>query len=100
MVVTLLGHHIVDFYVGLVTLGIGWNLSFVSSTMLLLASHTLEERTKVTAFNETLRFVANGIATILSSTLTWDDLSYTCLGCSVPLSAVALLTLIRSRQAS
>merc|ERR1712118_186411 len=60
MVVTLCGYHTLNFYLGLSLLGLGWNLAFVSSTMLLLSSHSPEERTKVTSFNETFRFAANG----------------------------------------
>jgi len=100
MAITLLKHRVATFYVGLVVLGVGWNFAFVSSTMMLLASHDPEERTKVTAFNETLRFTANCIASILSSTLPWDILSFTCLGWSIPLLIVTVLAVLRSWRTS
>lgn len=100
MVVMLLGYSVLNFYVSLIILGVGWNFAFVSSTILLLSSHTQEERPKVTAVNETLRFLANAIASILSSTLKWDDLSYTCLGLGGLLVAIALIKLVLPSRAS
>lgn len=85
MVVTLFGYHVWNFYAGLILLGMGWNFAFVASTMLLLASHSPQERTKVTSFNEMFRFVANGIASILSSTLHWKMV------CAVSLVFLALV---------
>merc|ERR1711941_39809 len=60
-----------SFYGGLSLMGIGWNFAFVSGTVLLLKSHTLEERAQVSSANETLRFLANAVGVLLSSALAW-----------------------------
>mmetsp|Transcript_62196 Transcript_62196/g.115434 ORF Transcript_62196/g.115434 Transcript_62196/m.115434 type:complete len:453 (-) Transcript_62196:57-1415(-) len=73
------GFNEVNFFAALVMLGVGWNLAFVAGTLLLLDSHSPLERTKVTSCNETLRFMANGIGAIISSSIPFDVLSYICL---------------------
>jgi len=84
-----------NFYVGLVLIGLGWNLAFVSGTMLLLESHTAEERTKVTSANETLRFMSNCLAVLLSSTLQWMPL----LTISMSSALLASLVILRAQVA-
>eukprot|EP00931_Biecheleriopsis_adriatica_P116746 TRINITY_DN92348_c0_g1_i1.p1 TRINITY_DN92348_c0_g1~~TRINITY_DN92348_c0_g1_i1.p1 ORF type:complete len:474 (-),score=42.64 TRINITY_DN92348_c0_g1_i1:83-1504(-) len=81
---------IISNYIGLTLLGVGWNFAFVAGTMLLLASHSAEERAKVTGVNETLRFTANAVAGLLSSSLPWTTINCVCLG-AVVLSAVVLV---------
>jgi len=73
---TLVGKELWNYYSGLTLLGIGWNFSFVSSTMILLASHSAEERTKVSSFNETFRFACNAFGAIASSGLAWDMICF------------------------
>merc|ERR1712039_241773 len=90
MFVCLAGTGLLEFYLGLCLLGLGWNLAFVSGTLLLIKSHTVPERTKVTSANETLRFAANGAAVLLSSTLQWEHLMYICLVALLPVGAVIL----------
>jgi len=73
-VLNLVGQQLWNYYSGLTVLGMGWNFAFVSSTVILLASHTPEERTKVSYFNETFRFLCNAVAAIASSWLAWDTI--------------------------
>jgi len=91
MIVCLTGSTIFQFYVGLCLLGVGWNLAFVSGTLLLVKSHTAPERTTVTSLNETLRFAANGVAVLLSSSLQWETLMYICVVSLLPAGVVILL---------
>merc|ERR1712224_545894 len=56
-----------SFFTGLILLGVGFNCAFTSGTILLLKSHQLEERVRVTSLNEALRFSANAVAVLLSS---------------------------------
>jgi len=67
------------FFIYLALLGIGWNFAFVAGTMLVISSHTMTERTKVTSVNETLRFVGNACAVLISSSVTWHHVSAICL---------------------
>jgi len=98
MVVTMAQFTVANFYVGLILLGAGWNFAFVSSTMLLINSHTLQERTKVTSFNETLRFAANGVAVILSTSLSWNTISLMCITFLGAVFVFTFFTLCRQRQ--
>merc|ERR1712217_614885 len=79
-VLTLVGKDLWNYYSGLTLLGVGWNFSFVSSTMILMASHTAAERTKVSYFNETFRFACNAFAAIASSGLAWDMICFAAFG--------------------
>mmetsp|Transcript_41364 Transcript_41364/g.133375 ORF Transcript_41364/g.133375 Transcript_41364/m.133375 type:complete len:467 (-) Transcript_41364:97-1497(-) len=96
LIVCLTGKSYAQFYSGLCLLGIGWNLAFVAGTMLVVSSHTIAERAKVTSANETLRFAANGVGVILASTLTWDVLCGTCLAVLAPAAAVMLQRNLRA----
>merc|ERR1719424_2404808 len=84
-VVMLLNQSVAGFYVGLVLLGLGFNCAFTSGTLLLIKSHSLDERARVTSVNETLRFCANACGVLLSSTLRWETLNWMCLGLVITL---------------
>ncbi len=51
-----LGSDPVNFFAGLVLLGVGWNFGFVGASALVLETHRPEERTRVQAFNDFLVF--------------------------------------------
>lgn len=65
-----------SFYIGLGLLGVGWNLAFVAGTVLLLDSHSLNDRPRVTSANEAMRFLANSCAVLISSSVSWADVNY------------------------
>ena len=62
-------HH---FWAGLVVLGVGWNLSFVGASALVLETHTALERNKVQAFNDFLVFGTMTVGSFLSGQLLAD----------------------------
>ena len=62
-------HH---FWAGLVVLGLGWNLSFVGASALVLETHTALERNKVQAFNDFLVFGTMTVGSFLSGQLLAD----------------------------
>merc|ERR1712085_40668 len=80
LIVALMSEGVLSNYTTLILLGIGWNFAFVAGTMILLASITAQEKTKVTAVNETLRFACNAVAALISSSFTWATLNWICLG--------------------
>ncbi len=88
LVIALTGVDYGQFYGSLALLGVGWNLAFVAGTMLVVKSHSLNERTKVTAANEMLRFTANAVACVLASGLPWNTVCFVCLCALVPPAAV------------
>lgn len=80
-----------SFVAALVVLGLGFNCAFTSGTMLLINSHSAEERAQVTSVNETLRFLANACAVLLSSTVQWEVLNWMCLGLVIVIFPVFML---------
>ncbi len=58
------GHELVNYWVSLILLGIGWNFLFIGGTTLLPTSYKPAERFKVQALNEFLVFGIQAIASI------------------------------------
>ncbi|MEH6631873.1 MAG: MFS transporter [Halopseudomonas aestusnigri] len=54
--INLTGVEVIQFWAGLVTLGLGWNFLYVGGSAMLTESYRPEERAKVQAFNELLVF--------------------------------------------
>lgn len=67
--VALSGVELMNFYVALILLGIGWNFGFIGATALLTASHTPDERSKVQGFNDFLVFGLVAVASFSSGGL-------------------------------
>ncbi len=62
-------HH---FWAGLVVLGLGWNLSFIGASALVLETHRPQERNKVQAFNDFLVFGTMAVGSFVSGQLLAD----------------------------
>merc|ERR1711865_49087 len=90
-IVMIANHSLASFYVGLILLGLGFNCAFTSGTLLLIRSHSLEERARVTSVNETLRFTANACGILLSSSLRWEVLNLICFVLVIILFPVLLM---------
>ena len=78
--VNLSGGEVVQFWGGLVLLGVGWNFMFIGGTALLTETYRPAERAKVQAFNDFLVF---GLVTVGSfssgamlSAFGWDAVNY------------------------
>ncbi len=71
-----MGHHIGNYWVSLVLLGIGWNFLFIGGTTLLPQSYQPSERFKVQAVNEFVVFGSQAIASLSAGwivfTLGWE----------------------------
>jgi MFS family permease len=57
------------FWMTLIVLGVGWNLSFVGASALVLETHRPQERTKVQAFNDFLVFGTMAVGSFSSGQL-------------------------------
>jgi MFS family permease len=70
------GVDIVNFWVALVLLGLGWNFLYVGGTSLLTKCYTPSERAKVQGFNDFLTFsgvaACSLVAGAIEQTLGWD----------------------------
>jgi MFS family permease len=67
--VNLAGVTLVNFYVGLIFLGIGWNFGFIGATTLLASAHTPNERGAVQGMNDFFVFGFVTLASLASGTL-------------------------------
>jgi len=65
----ILGVALWNFWLALALLGVGWNFSFISATMLVTECHGLRERNKVQAFNDFLIFGSMAIGSFSSGAL-------------------------------
>lgn len=80
----LAGIDILNFWVGLVLLGLGWNLLYVGGTSLLTKCYVPSERAKVQGFNDFLTFsgvaVCSLIAGTIEQTLGWNAVLWGAIG--------------------
>jgi len=67
--ITLSGSEFLNYWFGLVLLGIGWNFTFVGGTSLLTECYTIPEKAKVEAMNTFLVFGTVALASVGSGTL-------------------------------
>lgn len=62
--IAFLGHDVINYWVALIALGIGWNFLFVGGTTLLPQSYAPHERFKVQALNELVVFGSQATAAL------------------------------------
>lgn len=67
--VALQGLELANFWLSLVLLGVGWNLSFIGATAMITDCYTYEERGKVQGFNDFLVFGTVAAASFFSGSL-------------------------------
>ena len=95
VVAGLSGHEIHSYWLALVSLGVGWNLLFVSGTTLLTGQYRSSERFKVQAANDVTVFGASALGSLLAGRIVflmgWESLMFTCL----PLLAIMSLAIIK-----
>lgn len=98
IVVAFSGTTLINFWIALILLGMGWNFLFISGTALLPSSYNKDERLKVQGFNELIVFSAQAIASLFSGWLLtamgWHNLLLVCL----PMIAIQLLLVWGWRQ--
>jgi len=101
--VNLSGIAVAHFSVGLILLGLGWNLLFVGATTLLTETHTSAEKAKVQATNDFLVFGSVTLGSLASGALHyrfgWDWLNIGMLPVMVALGAAILWEATRTRPA-
>lgn len=62
--IAFLGHHLLNYWVSLVLLGIGWNFLFIGGTTLLPQAYRAGERFKVQAVNDFVIFGTQAVASL------------------------------------
>jgi len=97
--VSVFGHHLMHYWLGLVALGLGWNLLFVAGTTLLARSVEPASRHRAQALNDFTVFGSQACASLLAGLavqlLGWQALNLV----TLPLLAVMIFTASRLRPA-
>jgi MFS family permease len=95
--VSLFGHQLMHYWLGLVTLGLGWNLLFVAGTTLLSRSVEPASRHRAQALNDFVVFGSQACASLLAGLavqlIGWQALNLV----TLPLLAAMMFTAIRLR---
>jgi predicted MFS family arabinose efflux permease len=82
-IVSLSGTTLVNFWLALALLGVGWNFMYVGGTTLLTAAYRPEERAKTQAANEFITFGVVALASLVSGGVLarygWQAINYTIL---------------------
>jgi MFS family permease len=103
MIANLSGTQLINFWIGLVTLGLGWNFMYVGATSLLTDCYYPEERDTAQATNDTLVFASIALATFASGalqhTLGWAAVN-TIIALPLVLAVAAMLRLRKSKTAA
>ena len=92
--VALAGVDVMQFWIALVLLGVGWNFGFVGATAMVTDTYRLEERNKVQASNDFLVFGFQALASFSSGKILalygWETVNWSVL----PFVAFALAALV------
>jgi MFS family permease len=92
------------FWIGLIVLGLGWNLSFIGASALVLETHRPQERNKVQAFNDFLIFGMMAIGSFSSGQLLanygWSTVNLVVFPPVVLALAVLMLAAFAKRRAA
>lgn len=103
VLIDLQGTHVSNFYVGLVVLGLGWNLLFVSATSLLARSHAGADKATAQGVNEVVTGSAGAVAAFLAgptfAAIGWENLNLL-VGGLLAFGALGLLALLGLRTRS
>src|SRR5688572_9655939 len=98
-VVSLFGHQFMHYWLGMVALGLGWNLLFVAGTTLLARSVEPVSRHRAQALNDFVVFGSQACASLLAGLavqqIGWQALNLA----TLPLLAAMIFTAIRLRPA-
>jgi MFS family permease len=99
-VFSLFGHQLMHYWLGLVALGLGWNLLFVAGTTLLSRSVDPASRHRAQALNDFVVFGSQACASLLAGLavqqIGWQALNLV----TLPLLAAMIFTAIRLRPAA
>ena len=99
-VVSLFGHQFMHYWLGMVALGLGWNLLFVAGTTLLARSVDPASRHRAQALNDFVVFGSQACASLLAGLavqqIGWQALNLA----TLPLLAAMIFTAIRLRPAA
>jgi MFS family permease len=89
-VVNLMGIAVMNFWVGLVLLGLGWNFAFVAATSMVTECHRPSERAKIQGFNDFTIFSVTTCGSLLAgyllATVGWATIN----GALIPIAILGM----------
>ncbi|MDP4679652.1 MAG: MFS transporter, partial [Cyclobacteriaceae bacterium] len=94
-VIAFSGHHLGNYWISLVLLGIGWNFLFVGGTTLLPQSYRTSERFKVQALNDFVVFGSQAIAALSAGWLVFLFNWETILVCTIPVILFQMFVVLK-----
>ncbi|MFZ1806780.1 MAG: MFS transporter [Cyclobacteriaceae bacterium] len=89
------GHHLGNYWISLILLGVGWNFLFIGGTTLLPQSYLPNERFKVQAFNEFVVFGTQAIASLSAGWIVYAVGWEVMLLFTLPIIFIQLIIIIR-----
>ena len=96
IVMSLFEPSFLNYFVGLIFLGVGWNFLFISGTSLLVTTYKPEEKFKAQGFNDLLVFSSMAIASlaagVLISLASWKTVNLFC----IPFLILIILSIINA----
>ena len=96
IVMSLFEPSFLNYFIGLIFLGVGWNFLFISATSLLVTVYKPEEKFKAQGFNDLLVFSSMAIASlfagILISLASWKTVNLFC----IPFLILIVLSIINA----
>jgi MFS family permease len=96
IVMSLFKPSFLNYFIGLIFLGVGWNFLFISATSLLVTIYKPEEKFKAQGFNDLLIFSSMAIASlfagILISLASWKTVNLFC----IPFLILIVLSIINA----
>ncbi|MHA1552972.1 MAG: MFS transporter [Alphaproteobacteria bacterium] len=103
-VIALAGVDLMNFWLSLILLGLGWNFGFIGATTMLTTTYRPEEKAKVQGLNDFLVFSSVALASLLSgrlfATLGWAWINVVAFPIiAVCLIALAAMAFLRRRNA-
>jgi len=96
IVMSLFEPSFLNYFVGLIFLGVGWNFLFISGTSLLVTIYKPEEKFKAQGFNDLLVFSSMAIASLFAGVLislaSWKTVNLFC----IPFLILIVLSIINA----
>ncbi len=89
------GHHLGNYWISLILLGIGWNFLFIGGTTLLPQSYQPNERFKVQAFNEFIVFGTQAIAALSAGWIVYAVGWEIMLICTLPIIGIQFIAVAK-----
>lgn len=100
--IAIAGVEVMNFWLAMISLGVGWNFMFVGATTLLIETHTPAERAKVQGINDAAIFitlVASSLASgVLFSFQGWRAMNYYAIPVLALAGAAILWVAVRRRE--